>query len=199
MSRTEEISSDVKAVSAAVAESATHGDETLEYTRDQIELAYEHGWDGVAQSISIAGEALEKITGELSGLDDAFEGAVSTLDEINEQMSRSEVASHLTLSLTALDGSQDRLESTVSLVDEAMQGAQQAEHEALAHRLQALRDDIEGLFERLTQARADIEAEHEEAQRLGQQEGEDSQRGDSGPSDEKDRRRDDDEDQAKED
>lgn len=67
MSRTEEISSDVKAVSATADEVRTRAEEALEYARNEIEMAYEHGWDGVAQSINITGEALEKIVGELSG------------------------------------------------------------------------------------------------------------------------------------
>ncbi|GLY33109.1 hypothetical protein [Kineosporia sp. NBRC 101731] len=186
MSRTEEISSEVKAVNEAATEAGTRADEILEYAREQIEISVEHGWDGVGQSINIAGEALEKIAAELSGLDDAFESAASTLDEITEQMSRSEVAQHLSLSLTALEGTQETLENTVSLVDEAMQGAEQAEHEALANRLQLLRENVEGLFERLAQSRSDIEAEHEEAQNMGQGEGDETQR-DQKPDQDRDR------------
>ncbi|MBT0772224.1 hypothetical protein KIH74_24985 [Kineosporia sp. J2-2] len=169
MSRTEEISTDVKAVSTAVDEARTRAEETLEYARGQIELSYEHGWDGVAQSISMAGEALEKISAEFDSAQTGFENATSTLDEINEQMSTTEVAEHLTLALSELEATQNVLEAAVALVDEAVQGAEQADHNALTSRLSGLREDIESLFERLARSRTDTEGEHEQAENMGEE------------------------------
>jgi len=170
MSRTEEISTDVKAVSAAADEAQDRAEETLEYTRDQIDKAYEHGWDGVAQSMSIAGEALERLTMELSGTQGSFENAAQTLDRISEQMSRGEVADHLSATLTELDATHEQFQGLTELVDEAVQGAEQAEHQALTRRLHKLREDVEKLTDRLTSSRSATQAEHEEAEKLGQQE-----------------------------
>ena len=170
MSRTEEISSDVKAVSAAADETRNSAEEALEYARTEIEMAYEHGWDGVAQSINLAGEALEKIVAELSGTEGTCENATTTLDSISEQMSHNEVAAQLALTVTELEATHNSLQGTVELVEEAVQGAEQAEHEALAGRLHNLREEVEKLLERLLQSRTDAEAEHEQAEKMGQQE-----------------------------
>jgi len=170
MSRTEEISTDVQAVSAAAEEARSHAEETLEYAREQIEMAYEHGWDGVAQSVNIAGEALEKITGELAGTQATFENATKTLDAISEQMSSSEVAEQLALTLGEVDATDQALQGTVELVAEAAQGAEQADHQALAGRLATLREDLEKLSGRLAQSRTDLLSEQEQAEKMGKQE-----------------------------
>ncbi|MCE0535622.1 hypothetical protein LWF15_08870 [Kineosporia rhizophila] len=172
MSRTEEISSDVKAVSAAADEARNRAEEALEYARGEIDLAHEHGWDGVGQSISIAGEALEKIVEELAGSGDVFENAARTLDVISERMSHNEVAEQLGLARAELDTGRDTFLGTAELINEALTGAEQAEHQALGTRLNNLREEVEKLSEQLQQHCAEIDSEQEQAQKMGQQEGE---------------------------
>jgi Rad3-related DNA helicase len=169
MSRTEEISTDVKAVGAMADEARNRAEEALEYAQSQIELAYQHGWDGVAQSISITGEALEKLVAEISGTEGTCENAVKALDAISEQMSHNEVAEQLSLGRAELDTTHDSLQGTVELVDEASQGADQAEHQALSARLETIREELEQLSERVLQARTEIESEYEQADKMGQQ------------------------------
>jgi archaellum component FlaC len=189
MSRTEEISTDVKAVGASADEARGRAEETLEYAREQIEMAFEHGWDGVAQSITIAGEALEKINEELANVQNTFENATRTLDAISEQMSSTEVAEQLALTLTELEATDQAFQGTVELVGEAVTGAEQADHQALAGRLHTLREDVERLSERLLQSRTDTESEQEQAEKMGK--AEDAAKDPKGRDDSSDRRDDD--------
>jgi archaellum component FlaC len=189
MSRTEEISTDVKAVGASADEARGHAEETLEYAREQIETAFEHGWDGVAQSITIAGEALEKIHEELANVQNTFENATRTLDAISEQMSSTEVAEQLALTLTELEATDQAFQGTVELVSEAVTGAEQAGHQALGARLHTLREDVERLSERLLQSRTDTESEQEQAEKMGK--AEDAAKDPKGRDEPSDRRDDD--------
>lgn len=173
MSRTEEISTDVQAVSAAADEALSRAEEILEYTREQIENAFEHGWDGVAQSMNVAGEALEKLTEELTSSQAGFENASATLDQISEQMSSTEVADLLSATLIELDSTHDQFQGLSELVDEAVQGAEQAEHQGLTSRLNKLREEVEKLADRLTTSRSATESEHEHAEKLGRQDQDD--------------------------
>lgn len=167
MSRTEEISSDVQAVGAAADEARTRAEETLEFARGEIETAYEHGWDGVGQSITITGEALEKVVEELNGSGGTFENATRTLETISEQMSHNEVAEQLALTATELDATHTAIQGTLELVDEAQQGSDQAEHQALSNRLSNLREELEKLAERIAQTRTETESEQELAEKMG--------------------------------
>ncbi|GAB3239580.1 hypothetical protein [Kineosporia babensis] len=170
MSRTEEISSDVKAVSAAAEEVRNRAEEALEFARNEIDTAYEHGWDGVGQSINIAGEALEKIVEELDSTSGTFENVAKSLDAISEQMSHNEVAEQLALTMTEIDAGHETMQGTSELVEEALTGADQAEHQSLGTRLHKLREEVEKLAGQLQQSRSDIESEHEQAEKMGQQE-----------------------------
>ncbi len=167
MSRTEEISSDVKAVSAATAEARNRAEEALEFAKGEIDTAYEHGWDGVGQSITIAGEALEKVVEELAGTGSTFENVAKSLDAISDQMSHNEVAEQLALTMTEIDAGHETLQGTTQIVDEALTGADQAEHQSLGNRLHKLREEVEKLADRLLQSRADTESEHEQAEKMG--------------------------------
>jgi chromosome segregation ATPase len=169
MSRTEEISTGVKAVETSAGEARFHAAETLEFAREQIEFAYSHGWGGVAESMTLASEPLENVTEQLTTAETSCETAHTTLDQISDQMSRSEVVAHLATALTELDTAHTAIEGSIPLVDEAIQGAEQADHESLTAQLQNLRSEVEELLGLLAQSRADTDTERQEAENLGQE------------------------------
>jgi hypothetical protein len=172
--RTEEISSAVKAADEGMTEATAHAGQLAESARNKAETAAEHGWGGVASNMEQAVEHLEGVIAQLETAEQASQTAATVLDEITEQMSSPEVVEHLVTALGELDTTSGSLEAAVELTDEAITACQAAGQTSLPGAIQSLREEITAAHERAGQSRAEAEEERQHAENWSEEAEEDA-------------------------
>lgn len=163
-----ELFAKVQGVEATIQGARTHAGEALERAVELTEQAAAHGWDGVANSMQGAQDALEQAIGSLGNAEDAMGETLGVLRAITEQMSRPEVAEHLSRAMTHLDGVRTALDGANDQLDDARQAAAQAgSPDEVMAMMQGVDDDVDDARRSLEDAKTVTEAERQEAANWG--------------------------------
>jgi tetratricopeptide (TPR) repeat protein len=167
MSVLDDIRSNAEAAHGTFDEATSLVKQAAEEADDLGSSAASHGWEGVAQAMSSAKEALEAADEAIDSAADSTSDGMRALGEITSTMSSDEVAGRLGEIRGGLDDARGAAAQALERVGEASSAASQADAESLLQTLTEAEGKLKEARESLQQAITDAESEQSEAASWG--------------------------------
>jgi hypothetical protein len=163
-----EIITKVEAVKADIDDANEQGVQARQKAVELTEEAAGHGWEGVANAMQGACEALEQVSASLSTAERATGEALSALRSITDQTSRPKVAAVLGQVLSSYDQVRTAIDAASSGADDARNAADQAGNpQSLMGMIQSIHDTVSSIWRALDAAKGTTESEQQETSAWG--------------------------------